>query len=83
MLQKKYANQFPFPTKTLPKFLVWLMAPLVGYTRQMIRKNVGYHWLVDHSRSIRDLGVSYRPVEESITEFFQQMIDDKVFKIKH
>jgi dihydroflavonol-4-reductase len=83
MLQKKYANQFPFPTKTLPKFLVWLMAPLVGYTRQMIRKNVGYHWLVDHSRSIQDLEVSYRPVEESITEFFQQMIDDKVFKIKH
>ena len=80
ILQKKYGDQYPFPRKTLPKFLIWLMAPMVGFKRKMISRNVGYHWLVDHSKSIRDLGVSYRPVEESIVDYFQQMIDNDVFK---
>ena len=80
MLQKRYGNQYPFAKKNLPKFLVWLMAPLAGYKRKMIGRNVGYHWLVDHSKSINELGISYRPVEDSIIDFFQQMIDDRVFK---
>lgn len=80
ILQKKYGNQYPFPTKTLPKFMVWLMAPLAGFKRRMISRNVGYHWRVDHSKSIKELGVRYRPVDKSIIDFFQQMIDNDVFK---
>jgi len=80
ILQRKYGKKYPFPTKTLPKFLVWLMAPLAGFKRKMISRNVGYHWLVDHTKSIKELGVTYRPVEVSITDFFQQMIDNGVFK---
>lgn len=83
MLQKKSGNQYPFPKNTLPKFIVWLMAPLAALKRKMISRNVGYHWLVDHTKSIKELSVKYRPIEESITEFFQQMIDNNVFqKIK-
>jgi len=80
MLQKKYGNQYPLPKKTLPKFLVWLMAPLAGLKRKMISRNVGYHWRVDHTKSIKELALKYRPVEESIVDFFEQMIDNKVFK---
>jgi dihydroflavonol-4-reductase len=40
---------------------------------------VGYPWRVDNSKSIRELRMNYRPVEESITDFFQQMIDSGVF----
>ncbi len=80
ILQKKFGNTYPLPKKTLPKFVVWLMAPLAGFKRRMIAKNVGYHWLVDHSKSIKELGAKYRPVEESIIDFFQQMIDNNVFK---
>ncbi len=80
ILRAKYDSQYPFPKKILPKFVVWLMAPLAGFKRKMIRKNVGYHWLVNNSKSMRELGVCYRPVEESIIDFFQQMIDTNVFK---
>ncbi len=83
MLQKRYGNQFPFPKNILPKFVVWLLAPMAGLKRKMIRRNVGYHWLVDHSKSISELGVKYRPVEESITEYFQQMITGNIFQSKH
>jgi len=80
MLRKKFQNQYPFPKKTLPKFLVWLVAPMVGYQRKMITRNVGYHWLVDSAKSINELGVTYRPLDSSIVDFFQQMIDNKIFK---
>ena len=80
MLQKKYTNQYPFPKRLIPKFIVWLMAPTVGLKRKMISRNVGYHWLVDHSKSLKELNMKYRPVEESITDFFRQMIDSDVFQ---
>ena len=80
ILREKYGDRYPFPKKALPKFLVWLMAPLAGLKRKMVSRNMSYHWLVDNSKSIRELGIKYRPVDESIIEFFQQMIDNKVFQ---
>jgi dihydroflavonol-4-reductase len=46
----------------------------------MIRLNVGYPWRVDHSKSIQELGMKFRPIEVSMVDFFQQMIDNKVFE---
>ncbi len=78
-LLKHFGTAYPFPKKIVPKFLIWLIAPAAGFTRKMIRLNVGYPWRVDHSKSITELGVQYRPVEDSIVDFFQQMVDNKVF----
>lgn len=79
-LQNKFGKAYPFPQKTLPKFLVWLMAPTVGFKRKMISRNVGYPWNLDNTKSRNELGVKYRPVETSIVDFFQQMIDHGVVK---
>ncbi len=81
-LQAKFGDAFPFPRKTLPKFLVWLAAPSVGLKRKMVKLNVGYKWQVDNSKGKKKLGVSYRPVSESIVEFFQQLIDAGLVKAK-
>jgi nucleoside-diphosphate-sugar epimerase len=78
-LRKKFGNAYPFPTRTIPKFLVWLIAPSAGFKRKMIWQNVGYPWRVDNSKSIRELGMKYRPIEGSMVDFFQQMIDNNVF----
>lgn len=80
ILQKKYGNAYPFPKTKIPKMLVWLMAPSVGFKRKMIWRNVGYHWLVDNTKSKKELGITYRPLEESVIDFFQQMIDIGAFK---
>ncbi len=79
LLRKKFGNAYPFPKKLVPKLLVWLIAPAAGFTRKMIRLNVGYHWRVDNTKSTRMLGMKYRPVEESIVDMFQQMIDNNFF----
>jgi dihydroflavonol-4-reductase len=56
---------------------VWLVGPLVNkaMTRKMVALNVDRPWRADNSRSVRELGITYRPFRESIEDFFQQMID--------
>ncbi|MFZ4522456.1 MAG: NAD-dependent epimerase/dehydratase family protein [Bacteroidales bacterium] len=79
-LRKRYGAAYPFPKKSVPKLLVWLIAPAAGFTRKMIWLNVGYPWKVDNSKSVRELAMKYRPIDVSMVDFFQQMIDHKVFE---
>jgi len=76
-LVKKYGNDYPIPRRTMPKWLVWLVGPMVtpGMTRRLISRNIGHPWKGDHSKSVRELGMKYRPLEETMNDFFQQMID--------
>ena len=61
----------------MPKWLVWLVGPLLNkaMTRKMISLNVDKPWKADNSKGVRELGMSYRPLQESMVDFFQQMID--------
>lgn len=81
-LAKKFGPDWPFPKSTAPKWLLWLVGPIANkqFTRQMISKNVGHAWKVDHSKSKEKLGMTYRNPETAITEMFEQMIDAGVFK---
>jgi hypothetical protein len=61
---------------TTPKVMVKAVAPVVGLTRKFVDRNVGYPLAFDNSRSQEELGLTYRPVEQTVTEHFQQMLDD-------
>jgi dihydroflavonol-4-reductase len=76
-LLERYGNDYPIPRRVMPKWLVWLVGPLVNkaMTRKMVALNVDRPWRADNSRGVRELGITYRPFRESIEDFFQQMID--------
>ncbi len=80
ILRDKFGDTYPFPKKELPKLMVWLMAPLVGIQRKMVTNNFGYKWKLDNSKSKKELGIKYIPIEQSIVEFFEQLVDARVFK---
>lgn len=84
ILRKEFGDKYPFPKRQIPKFLVWLMGPLAGngITRKFVSRNIGYPWKVDNSKSIKELEINYIPFENSIIEFFEQMIDAGVFDKK-
>jgi dihydroflavonol-4-reductase len=44
-------------------------------TRKWISRNVSLPWIGDNSKGVRDLDMQYRPMNESMIDFFQQMID--------
>ena len=74
MIKEKHPN-YPISTRKLPKFMIWLLAPTVGMTRKEVKLNVGYPWKANNSKSIKDLGMKYRPLTDTINEFFDQLVD--------
>lgn len=82
LLHKKFGDRYPIPNKKVPKFLFWLLAPIVTkgkMTRKTVSRNVEIDYHFDNSKSVRELGISYRPVEQSLHEMFQYMIDKNYF----
>ena len=77
LLREQYGDAYPIPTKVLPKWLVWLVGPVLakGTTRTGIGRNVDIPFLADNSKGKQELGLTYRPLKESIVEMFQQQID--------
>lgn len=80
ILRERFGEFYAFPRITVPKFVVSLVGPLLGYTRNFIDLNVGYKLRFDSSRSRSELGLKYRSIEDTIADHFQQMIDDGVVK---
>jgi nucleoside-diphosphate-sugar epimerase len=82
ILREKYGNKFPFPKNELPKFLFWLVSPFVGVDRKFVTNNVGYKVFFDNSKSIKELGIKYRPLKDSLLEFFDSQIQSGRIKLK-
>lgn len=81
ILRKAFGSRYPLPFQETPKFVVWLVGPIVaGVSRDFVKANVGYPVRFDGSRVTRELGLSYRPVEQTLKEHFQQLLDDGVLK---
>lgn len=76
-LQPKYGNDFPLPTKPLPKWLLWLIGPMVDktFTRKIIKNNINIEWKADNSKIQYELGITFRPLRETMEDAFQSMID--------
>lgn len=64
---KKLRNgSFWLPAHQLPSSLVKIVGPLFGLTQKWIARNLGVRFTIDNSRSINELGVQYRPVEQTL-----------------
>jgi len=81
ILREKFGKAYPFPKRKMTNWLVWLVAPLIekSVKRRYLSRNLGFPSKTDNSKSRRELGIEYRPLAESATEYFQQMIDAGVF----
>jgi dihydroflavonol-4-reductase len=76
ILRKHFGDGYPFPRRQAPKFVFWLIAPMYGYTRKYVSRNVGYRIKFENSYSKADMGMSYIPIEQTVKEHFQQILDD-------
>ncbi len=73
-LLSRYGSEYPLPKRALPKWLVWLVAPASGLSRRFVSRNVNIPWRSDNSKGIKQLGLSYRPLQESAEDMFEQMV---------
>ncbi len=82
MLRPNYGDKYPLPKKFLPKWLMMLVGPLAGIPRQFVRDNVGYPWKADNSKIKKELNMEFRPINDSVNEFFGQVASSGVFDKK-
>jgi nucleoside-diphosphate-sugar epimerase len=75
-LRRHFGYRPSFPLFEAPKAVISLAAPVAGLTREFVAKNVGWPVRYDNSRTVKELGISFRPGAESVVEHFQQLIDD-------
>ena len=76
ILRKHFGNEYPFPKREAPKFLFWLIAPMYGRIRKYVSRNVGFRIKLDNSYSKSDLNMTFLPIEQTIKEHFNQILDD-------
>ncbi|MBB4081077.1 nucleoside-diphosphate-sugar epimerase [Lewinella aquimaris] len=82
LLLPKYGDRFPLPKNALPKWLLMLVGPLVNslFSRKFIRNNVNVPWRADNTKVKEELGLSFRPLRETMEDTFQTVIDAGMVK---
>lgn len=81
-LLSKYGEKYPLPKSAIPKWLLLLFGPMLNklLSREFIKKNVNIAWKADNSKIKSELGIKFRPMQETMEESFQVLIDAEVFK---
>lgn len=83
-LLPKYGDKFPLPKKALPKWLLMIVGPMTNktFTWKFIRNNVNIPWRGDNSKIKKDLGMTFRPMRETMEDAFQVLVDEGIIKPK-
>lgn len=78
-LQSTYGDRYKLPKRPVPKPVVWLLAPVLGLDRKFVARNVDIPWRAETGKARKELGLSYRPLGETMEDMFQYMIDQGYF----
>lgn len=77
-LMPKYGEEYPLPQKALPKWLLMLIGPMVDqrFSRRFIRNNVNVTWRADNSKIKEELGIQFRPMQETMEDAFEVLVNN-------
>ncbi|MGK7395742.1 MAG: SDR family oxidoreductase [Candidatus Cyclobacteriaceae bacterium M3_2C_046] len=66
-------SELPLPKSYLPKFILYLVGPFMGFSWDFIEGNIGHEISFDNTYSIEDLGLEYRPVKDTLNDQVKQL----------
>lgn len=84
ILHADFGDRYPIPKKALPKWLLMIIGPMVNkvVTRKWVRNNINMRWRAENAKSKKELGLSYRPLQKTMYDGFEQLIESGVLKKK-
>ncbi|NTV39367.1 MAG: NAD-dependent epimerase/dehydratase family protein [Demequinaceae bacterium] len=74
-LHGHFGSSLPLPRHAIPKWLFKAVSPVFGVSRRYVEGNVGHPFAADNGKSLRGLGVAYRPLEESLVDMVTQVLE--------
>lgn len=80
ILREKYNGNYPIPTKVVPRPLLYIVGPMMGFKWKFLKRNLGYPIKFDNSPSINHLGIQYIPLKQTIEDHAEQIINEGLLK---
>ncbi|KPI01151.1 NAD-dependent epimerase/dehydratase [Actinobacteria bacterium OK074] len=74
IVRTRHPRNLRLPRTALPHWPVRMLGPAFGLTQDYIRKHLGIRFQVDNSRSVRELGLRYRPIEETVLDHYEAWV---------
>ena len=71
VIRGRYPRDLRLPRTRLPHWPVRVLGPAFGLSQEYIRKHLGIRFEVDNSRGRKELGIGYRPVEETLLDHYE------------
>ncbi|MCU6498019.1 NAD-dependent epimerase/dehydratase family protein [Rugamonas sp. A1-17] len=68
IIRTVHRRSWLLPRNRIPGWLVRIVGPWFGLTQQYIRNHLGIRFRIDNRRSVEELGVTYRPVQETLID---------------
>jgi nucleoside-diphosphate-sugar epimerase len=81
-IEKSFPNTFPLPKTTIPKALLYLVGPFLGLSWKMISRSIGIPVSFDNHRSVKELGLPYRPLDQTYKDHIERLLQDGLVKPK-
>ena len=72
---REHFGSLPLPRRAIPKWLFKAVSPAFGVSRRYVEGNVDHPFVADNGKSKRDLGATYRPLNESLIDMVTQMLE--------
>jgi len=72
---KDHFPKRPIPGSTIPKILLYLVGPLMGFSWKFLNLNYGIEFNFDNTKSIK-LGVKYHALKDTLIDHAEQLIRD-------
>ncbi len=70
ILRRVHKRPIFLPKAQIPDWLVRVVGPRFGLKQDYITKHLGIRFAVDNARSLTDLGITYRPIEETLVDHY-------------
>jgi nucleoside-diphosphate-sugar epimerase len=71
ILRTHHPKNLRLPRTALPHWPVRILGPAFGLSQSYIRNHLGIRFRVDNHRSVEELGLTYRPIEETLVDHYR------------
>lgn len=75
IMHKEYGDRYAIPNKGVPKWLLTFVGPMINkaITRKFVKRNVNISWKADNSKIKKELGMEFRPFEETLYDTMEDL----------
>lgn len=77
ILSSVHRRPYLLPKRQIPGWLIKMVGPLFGLSQEYMRNHIGIRFAVDNRRSMAELGIVYRPLEETLKDHYASWLEQR------